>query len=332
MKLSIIIPVYNISRFVQRCLHSCLNQQDVNRDDYEIIVIDDGSTDNTLEVVRRFSSGNPGIRIFQQQNLGVYEARNNGLKHAKGEYIMFIDGDDFILSTAVSSVIKEIEKDYLDAYWVDFDRVDEEGKPLRKLSCDSKKSLSLETFDGKGFVSNVYTWGCMVWTFVYKKEFLEKKNIYFKNYRFRGDIEFTLRILPLLSSIRYTGLNYYKYCIRKGSLTFSLLSLDKAITNLDIAFEVYTNLKDNYKECASITPLFYKRYSKIITSYMFNAVNIFSQKHLLSNRSELAFYMKSLSFSDKCFFSKTNPLFILYFISPCFYLYSLSLVRLFRGH
>ena len=94
MLLPIIIPVYNVEQFVEKCIRSC-ESQDVAKDRYEIIVVNDGAKDNSLEVVQRVAAEYDNIRVFSQPNAGLSAARNMGMRLAKGEYYMFVDSDDW---------------------------------------------------------------------------------------------------------------------------------------------------------------------------------------------------------------------------------------------
>lgn len=93
MKYSIIIPVYNSETFLNKCLDSVLNQ---SFDDFEAIIIDDGSSDNSLQICEKYAKKDNRLRVFHQENRGVSAARNFGLKEAEGEYIVFLDSDDYI--------------------------------------------------------------------------------------------------------------------------------------------------------------------------------------------------------------------------------------------
>lgn len=92
MKFSIIVPVYNVSEYLEVCINSVLKQ---SFSDYEIIIINDGSTDNSGQIADEFSYNNEHVKVFHQANGGASKARNNGIKNANGEYLLFLDGDDF---------------------------------------------------------------------------------------------------------------------------------------------------------------------------------------------------------------------------------------------
>ena len=94
--LSIIIPVYNVEKYIHRCLTSCCKQSDASLDEYEIIIINDGTPDNSMDVVYNIAKKYSNIVIFNQKNKGLSAARNQGLEIAKGEYVQFLDSDDWL--------------------------------------------------------------------------------------------------------------------------------------------------------------------------------------------------------------------------------------------
>ena len=104
MRLSIIIPMYNASQHIERCINS-IYHQGLNVNEFEVIVINDGSTDNSLEIVKDYFTSYKNIRFFSQKNSGQGAARNLGIKHATGEYILFLDSDDFLLPQSINKIL-----------------------------------------------------------------------------------------------------------------------------------------------------------------------------------------------------------------------------------
>ena len=92
MKFSIIVPAYNVAQYIEECIESILNQ---DYDNYEIIVVDDGATDETPKILDEIASKSEKVRVIHQKNGGLSAARNSGIEAASGEYILFLDGDDF---------------------------------------------------------------------------------------------------------------------------------------------------------------------------------------------------------------------------------------------
>lgn len=110
-KISIIVPVYNVERYIERCVESICQQTYTNT---EIILVDDGSTDSSGKICDEIAVKDPRIRVIHQQNSGLSAARNAGLAVAKGEYIAFVDSDDYIAQEMYSVMIENMEKYDLD--------------------------------------------------------------------------------------------------------------------------------------------------------------------------------------------------------------------------
>lgn len=113
MKLSIVIPMFNAENYISRCLNSALDQNLPNNE-YEIIIINDGSTENSLKICQEFAIKHSNIKIISTENLGQSSARNAGIQISKGEYIYFIDSDDYISTNSLDILIEESLKFNLD--------------------------------------------------------------------------------------------------------------------------------------------------------------------------------------------------------------------------
>jgi len=107
MKVSVIIPVYNKKDYIEECIQSCL-QQDF--DSFEVIAVDDGSTDGSGEICDKIAESDSRLKVFHVKNGGVTAARRYGAEHSSGEYLMFVDSDDGLLPGAINRLYKEIEK------------------------------------------------------------------------------------------------------------------------------------------------------------------------------------------------------------------------------
>lgn len=109
MLLSIIIPIYNLDEYISRCLDSCLSQDDME-DTFEIICVDDGSTDSTKEILNEYAKKDQRIKVLYKLNGGVSSARNYGLENAKGEYVWFVDGDDWIRVNCIKKIKNKLDE------------------------------------------------------------------------------------------------------------------------------------------------------------------------------------------------------------------------------
>ena len=117
--LSIIIPVYNVEKYLGECLNSLLSQN-IDKSLYEIICINDGSTDGSPYILDKFKQKYPNIIVVHQNNMGVSAARNTGIELANGNYFWFVDPDDFVINNVLAGVMDILQADYPDILWVDY--------------------------------------------------------------------------------------------------------------------------------------------------------------------------------------------------------------------
>lgn len=241
IKVSIIVPVYNVELYLKECLESAVNQ---TLDNIEIICINDGSTDDSLSILEKYSEKYSNIKIINQQNSGVSVARNIGIKEAKGKYIYFLDSDDYINLDAMKICYREAEKYNLDI--VTFDAnifYDENIKCMKSVeNYDRKNILKSDIISGQQFYilshkSGIY---CMpVWINFYKKEFIDNNNLFFYEGIVFEDEIFTIKVLMKAKSIKYINNKLFNRRIRKNSLMHSDINKEKIIGRLTVARETY---------------------------------------------------------------------------------------------
>lgn len=150
IKLSIIIPVYNLENYISRCLDSCL-EQDLSKDEYEIICIDDGSNDNSLSILNKYSEENTNIKVIHKENGGVSSARNMGLENACGEYIWFVDGDDYISKRCLGFLYDAICSNKADLMIFDCENV---KKSDLNVQCDNNAMVTY--YDNRKSCFSIY--------------------------------------------------------------------------------------------------------------------------------------------------------------------------------
>lgn len=179
MILSLIIPVYNGEEYIERCLNS-ITSQSLLRDQYEIIIIDDGSTDKTSEIIKLYSKKLTNIKVIRQSNKGQSAARNKGIKEAKGKYIWFIDADDFILPDTINYLINIVNNDYqdeiIDIIIFDFLSGDIDKYPA-EIILQNDHSISIHT--GLEYCSKKY-FPNYIWYYLIRREFINKLDLYFE--------------------------------------------------------------------------------------------------------------------------------------------------------
>lgn len=182
--LTIVIPAYNAEAYIDNCLESCVNQN-LNIDRYEIIIVNDGSTDNTGEIADRWAAKYCNIRVISQENKGLSMARNAGIDAAAGKYIMFIDSDDHITENCLEAMVSQCKADNLDMLRFCAANLTETG-PVRRFSY-SYKGVS----EGKNLLKNKFQ-VCAPFA-IYRKGFLDKFSLRFHPGIYHEDNEFTPR-------------------------------------------------------------------------------------------------------------------------------------------
>lgn len=204
-KFSIIIPVYNVEDYIGKCLDSVFNQ---TFKDYEVIVVNDGTKDNSMEIVKEYD-----VKIINQENMGLSEARNTGVKKAKGEYILFLDSDDFIEKDLLKR-INDSSKNNPDI--IRFQIEDYENNEVtNKYEEDSFNGLNgVEAF--KRICSYHYIENA--WAYAIRREYYIKEKYKFKKGTYHED--FGLIPLVIIKSKKVNSINYigYNYVQRNGSI------------------------------------------------------------------------------------------------------------------
>ena len=203
MTISIIIPVYNVEKYVEKCILSCENQ-DIPKEDYEVIVVNDGSPDGSLVIVERVAQEYPNIKVISQENGGLSAARNAGMQNATGEYYMFVDSDDWIAENCLGKLTKKLRDENPDALAICAANVIN-GEPKRRQSYPDETPISGKDFLKKGAPH------CAPFA-IWKALFFKKHNLMFFRGIFHEDSELTPRAYYLADKIsRINDLIYFVY-------------------------------------------------------------------------------------------------------------------------
>ena len=191
-KLSILIPAYNVERWLPRCLNSILSQVE---DDVEIVIVDDGSTDTTLQCANEFAEKWNDIRVFSKHNEGVGAARNYLLDKACGEFIWFVDSDDYIAESALQHILSELNST------IDLLSVSYNGGVFTPFEGSTTEYIQ------KGYINGY------LWTKIIRRSVIEDAHIRFDPQRYsQEDWFFLMQVYPLLGNIKQITLQAYVYC------------------------------------------------------------------------------------------------------------------------
>jgi len=244
IKLTIIIPVYNVEKYVGRCIESCL-RQDLPPYEYELLIVNDGSLDGSMDVVRRYAQQHENIRIVEQENAGLSATRNHGIQEAKGEYLWFVDSDDDICEDVLKKLIDAAWSQQLDILCFDIN-VLKQGHPTMTHPNHADKNHRL--YVGTDFISDVAMPPSACVAF-FKKSFLTENTLSFKEGIIHEDQEFTPRAYCLAKKIAYVNLPAYNYWVRSGSImTSPEKRAKKAKDLLVICDSLYQFTKEHIEE------------------------------------------------------------------------------------
>lgn len=210
MKLSIIIPVYNVEKYVERCILSCYNQN-VSHQLYEIIIVNDGSTDNSYNVVRSLCGSFENVHIYSQSNKGLSAARNAGLSKSSGEFIWFVDSDDWIEPGIIPILFKYMDGNDILAlnYKIIYENSSKAFASFYDRFITSGKDLLRGTFNTPAPF------------YIYSRELLEKNNFKFYEGIFHEDSEFVPRVLFFAGKAIIVPDVAYNYGVRENSIMTS---------------------------------------------------------------------------------------------------------------
>lgn len=215
--ISLVMPVYNVENFLNKALTSVENQ---TFKDFEMIIVDDGSSDKSYEIAEEFCSRNPNFKLIKQKNSGPAAARNTGVTHCKGEYIAFMDSDDYLEKNFLEELYNLAKKTGADITCCNFNMyypnknlkiympfnslpgVYTKSKALRKLILD----ISVHYF---------------IWNKLYKKELFLERNIKFDNMYFE-DISTSPRLFYFAKTVAFTSKALYNYTMRENSILHSI--------------------------------------------------------------------------------------------------------------
>ena len=250
IKVSIIIPVYNVENYLEECLDSAVNQ---TLKEIEIIAVNDGSTDSSLDILNKYKDKYKNINIINQENKGLSGARNSGLKLAKGKYVYFLDSDDYINIDSMEVCYKEAEKYNLDI--VTFDAksfYDDFDKSELSENYDRSDKLKEEVMNGEDlyiYANSIGAYYAPVWLNFYNREYIEKNKLYFYEGIVHEDEIHTSQSFIKANRVKYISKMFFNRRIRPNSIMTSPISEKRIEGNYVIAEETYNFIrKNNLKE------------------------------------------------------------------------------------
>lgn len=212
-KLSFIIPLYNVEGFIARCLDT-LVAQDLAPEEYEILIVDDGSKDNSAAIVKEYQKQYSQIKYIYQTNKGQAAARNLGIRSAQGKYVCFVDADDFVRKYVFGRMLEVATQNELDVLMYQFVSGSETTFPDINIAADSCEILGI--YKGSDYIAEYdYTNSC--WYYLLELDFLKASSVFFKEGIYLEDVLFTTQILLEARRAARIQVSAYYYYLRNGS-------------------------------------------------------------------------------------------------------------------
>ena len=227
MLISVIVPVYNIEEYVGKCLESICQQ---SYSDLELIVVDDGSTDDSGKICDNFAVKDSRVRVFHKKNEGLSQARNYGISKAQGEYIALVDGDDFVKKNFIKEMINTVEKTNAEVVICGYDEILPEAKVVTGRAAAIKLLVEQENLE------------IVAWNKLYKREIF-KDILYPVNEKYEDSLT-TYKILAKATTVSYINKSLYCYVKREGSI----MNEAKLIERLDARLRAATEAKEYFKK------------------------------------------------------------------------------------
>ena len=221
MTLSFIIPLYNAEEYIERCIDS-IYKQELDTKDFEVIVINDGSTDNSLSIVKEMELRLTNLKVIDKENGGQGLARNIGIELALGEYIIFIDSDDYLVDSQIKPCLKKTLNNNLDVCCMGMQISQPSGKLAKKKNINFSEK---EIYTGKWLLLHGY-FPASVCAHFFKREFLLSSGIRFSTNIMHEDVDFHLELFSYIKRFMFCHVIVYIYYYNSNS-TDRLMDINK---------------------------------------------------------------------------------------------------------
>ena len=269
--LSIVVPVYNVAIYLPKCIDSLLDQ-DIPKDEYEILLINDGSTDDSGSICDEYAGREGNIRVIHQPNQGLSAARNKGIALARGEYVQFVDSDDYLQKNVLNDLLLQIKRDNLDVLRFNYQLVDERGYPSfpykeQKAGVDYRDNV----VDGTVFLNERLGSACYAWQFISRTDQIRDNHLFFKPGLLYEDTIWTPDLLLTVSNVNSADTIVYNYRMRNDSITRNTTK-----SHLDRTFDSLLYVIENFKEKRKTTKVLW--FSIMIAATCINYLNLVALK------------------------------------------------------
>ncbi|MBR1884238.1 MAG: glycosyltransferase [Clostridia bacterium] len=283
MKISIVVPIYNVEKELERCIESLINQ---TYKDIEIILVDDGSKDNCPMICDKYMAKDNRIKVIHKENGGLSDARNTGINNSTGDYILFVDSDDYILLDTCEKFAFHI------TYNVDiivgeakliYERKEEHQKhnALKEDVIYTNKEYIIASINNNEFYAPI----CYN---LYKKSFLTSNNLYFKKGILHEDMEILLKLFLSAKKINCMKYEFYQYVIRENSINNKKKDFSK---NIEDSFEIYKQWKIDIEKIKDKELT--KKLNGVLSKYVITTCRRFKVSSILPDGIDFHFLLRN---------------------------------------
>lgn len=302
--LNIIVPIYNVEQYLEKCINSLIDEKNIS--EYEIILINDGSTDSSGKIAKKLEKMYSNVKYYEKENGGLSDARNFGIEKANAKYVWFIDSDDFLENGAIEKIISVLKADS-DLIVCNSKTIDDDGL----IDDECKYTIQPGLYNKQDYLdallNNPKSVIFCAQYHICKLDLIKDNNLYFMKGIIHEDELWTPQIILNSNSINYTGLNVYYHYMRKNSIMHASKiersgECDYIVSNLLFQiFDKYSNLKLDY---------LYDR-----------AVNIYLQSVWKIKKQESVKFSKKIYLFKKSYYFNTKMKSLLYLLSTKVYLF-----------
>lgn len=293
--ISVIVPVYNIEKYLPRCIDSILDQTYKN---WEAIFINDGSTDNSLKILEEYKKRDERIKIIDKKNAGSGAARNDGIETSKGKYIVFLDSDDWYEKNFLEKLYNNLTENNSDVAMCNPKMTYDNIEKNSKINTYFFKNIELERTPKEilGILAMP-----VVWNKLYKKDIIVKNRIKFPNYSFCEDVEFLYKTFLYVNKVSKIEDDLYNYYQREDSVTKKIKE-----ESIDQLYQVLKNIenyvKNNFNSKLEIFYLYKIQFIYSVSLTLLTRIDndkILKQKINKRNNYEIKNINKNLIFKNK---------------------------------
>ena len=263
MLFSIIIPVYKVEKYLHQCVDSVLCQ---SYQDFELILVDDGSPDACPKICDNYSERDERVKVIHQKNAGLSEARNSGTNFATGEYIVYLDSDDYISNENFLYELSRVAKNNVDVICYRFDKLYESTNTIQKAKFNFPRFKEEESYEQRLLtlvISDAFY--CSAWSKAIRRELIYQNNIKFKSGIFSEDQEWYYKVLLAANSIDSIDESFVVYRQREGSISKSF-----GIKNLTDTINLISEWKEILESNSSHNAMMHslaKLYCNLLIAY-----------------------------------------------------------------